>query len=349
MKVLVTGAAGFIGFHLCKKLITENIEVIGLDNLNDYYDINLKLSRLNQLGVHIEKSDKKQKIISNTLKHFSFYYADIINKLKIAEIFENENIDCVCHLAAQAGVRYSLKYPEQYVESNIMGFLNVLECMVKFKVKNLIYASSSSVYGLNKEIPFNESQKVNSPISLYAVSKITNELMAHSYSHLYGINSIGLRFFTVYGPWGRPDMALFLFVKAATENKPLNIFNDGKMSRDFTYVDDVVSSIYSLLISKLSIPSSSDTILSEVFNVGKGQPIKLMDFVKQIEKKLDKKVKLNYQPIQPGDVKTTYSDNNKLIKEINFNPKVNVEEGIGSFIDWYINFYTQDDSKLKKI
>lgn len=336
-RVLVTGAAGFIGFHLCKKLFTLGYQVTGIDNLNDYYDVNLKLSRLNIL-----KSNPS----------FQFFEQDLTDKKRMDELFKQNEFDYVVNLAAQAGVRYSLINPYAYLESNLNGFLNILEACRHFKTKHLIYASSSSVYGANKKMPFSVHDNVDHPISLYAASKKSNELMAHTYSSLFNLPTTGLRFFTVYGPYGRPDMALFLFTKAILEGKPIDVYNHGKMRRDFTYVDDIVESV-SRLIPKITKPNAEWTGMKpdpatsfapyRVFNIGNNSPVELIRFIEVIEQKLGKKAVKNLMPIQDGDVPETYADVEDLMREVNFKPATPIEEGIGKFIDWYLEYY-----KIKK-
>lgn len=317
MLYLVTGNAGFIGFHLTKRLLEKGQEVVGVDNLNPYYDPKLKRARL---------------AILKKFPHFSFYQVDIAYKEELAKVFAENKIDKVCHLAAQAGVRYSLENPYLYEQSNMVGFLNLLELMRKYEVKSLVYASSSSVYGGIKKIPFNEKMKINKPISLYAATKAANELYAHVYHHLYGLNTIGLRFFTVYGPWGRPDMALFLFTKAILEDKPIKVFNQGQMKRDFTYVDDIVDGIMASL-NKVS------ALGYEVFNLGCADPVNLLDFIKTIEKSLGKRAKKEFLPLQPGDVPNTFADVSKAKKLLDYQPRVKIEEGVGEFVNWYREYY----------
>lgn len=331
--VLVTGAAGFIGFHLSQKLLHAGYQVTGLDNLNDYYDQRLKLSRLDILKAHT---------------HFSFHQVDLTDKKGIDNLFSTNNFDYVVNLAAQAGVRYSLTNPHAYLESNLHGFLNILEACRHNKVKHLVYASSSSVYGANKKMPFSVHHNVDHPISLYAASKKSNELMAHTYSALYNLPTTGLRFFTVYGPYGRPDMALFLFTKAILENKPIDVFNHGKMRRDFTYVDDIVESI-TRLIPRPSQPNAEwsgmtpDPATSfapyRVFNIGNNKPVELLQFIEVIEQKLGRKAVKNLLPLQDGDVPETFADVEDLMHEVDFKPSTPIEVGIGNFIDWYTNYY----------
>ena len=317
MKYLITGCAGFIGFHLSKKLLEEGGFVIGIDNLNNYYDPQLKKERLEILRQY---------------DNFSFSKTDIASYQALEKVFKKYSPEKVCHLAAQAGVRYSLTHPFVYEKTNMLGFLNILELMRKYKIKDLVFASSSSVYGGIKKIPFKEDMNINKPISLYAATKAANELYAYVYHHLYGINAIGLRFFTVYGPWGRPDMALFLFTKAILENKPIKVFNYGKMKRDFTYIDDIINGIVSSLnkVSKLGY---------EIFNLGCSSQVKLMDFIKAIEEELGKKAKKNMLPLQAGDVLQTYADVSKAKRLLGYQPKVKIKKGVKKFIKWYKEYY----------
>ena len=332
MKILITGAAGFIGSTLAEKLIKLNHEVIGLDNLNDYYSVSLKKSRLKFL----EK------------ENFTFYKTNLENYDNIKKVFEANNPEVVVNLAAQAGVRYSVENPHAYIDSNIVGFLNILEASRYYDVKHLLYASSSSVYGANTSLPFSVSDNVDHPLSLYAATKKANELMAHTYSNLYNIPTTGLRFFTVYGPWGRPDMALFTFTKSIIEGIPINIFNNGEMVRDFTYVDDIVESILRLIkqpaqpnsdwSGKEPDPSSSYAPY-KIYNIGNNNPVNLMDFIEAIEDKIGKKAIRNYMPLQAGDVPATYADVANLYKDINFQPQTDIKEGVGKFVDWYVDYY----------
>jgi len=317
MKYLITGCAGFIGFHLSKNLLENGETIAGIDNLNDYYDPKLKKERLNILKQY---------------DNFSFSQVDITDYQALEKVFKKYPPEKICHLAAQAGVRYSLTHPFVYEKTNMLGFLNILELMRKYKIKDLVFASSSSVYGGIKEIPFREDMNINKPISLYAATKAANELYAYVYHHLYNINAVGLRFFTVYGPWGRPDMALFLFTKAILENKPIKVFNYGKMKRDFTYIDDIVNGITSSLnkVSELGY---------EIFNLGCSNQVELMDFIKAIEEELGKKAKKNMLPLQPGDVPETYADVSKAKELLGYQPKVKIEEGVKKFIKWYREYY----------
>jgi UDP-glucuronate 4-epimerase len=331
--ILVTGAAGFIGFHLIKLLCAKGYSVIGIDNLNEYYEIELKHSRLNIL--------KKQ-------ESFTFHQVDLIDKKSIDSLFTKYNFGYVINLAAQAGVRYSIINPYAYLESNLHGFLNILEACRYNKVEHLIYASSSSVYGANKKMPFSVHDNVDHPLSLYAASKKSNELMAHTYSSLYKLPTTGLRFFTVYGPYGRPDMALFLFTKAILEGTAIDVYNHGNMKRDFTYVDDIVESISRLI---LKIPEGNkewtglqpDPATSfapyRIFNIGNNNPVELLRFVEIIEEKLGKKAIKNFLPLQDGDVPETFADVNDLMREVDFKPSTPIEVGVGNFVDWYLEYY----------
>ena len=336
--IFVTGSAGFIGFHLTKKLIENGHEVIGIDNLNDYYDLNLKLDRIKIL----EKISKQKKV------NFKLKKLSLQDKEGLSEIFNIFKPKVVFNLAAQAGVRYSLENPNEYIQSNIVGFGNILECCRSNKVENLIYASSSSVYGGNKAMPFKEDQTVDHPVSLYAVTKKSNELMAHSYSHLYKLPVIGLRFFTVYGPWGRPDMALFIFTEKILKNEPIEIFNSGDMIRDFTYIEDIVESLYRLRNkaakgdNKFNFMKPDPSVSwapHKIFNIGNSNPVKLMDYILEIERAIGKKAIKKYLPMQSGDVKATFADATKLEKWINFKPNTSIKNGVSKFVDWYKDYY----------
>ena len=331
MKILVTGSAGFIGFHLVNKLLSENYEVIGIDNLNTYYDTKLKIDRLKKSGIKYKSNKIKFKF-----RNYTFYKCDIVDNDNLKLIFKNEKPSLVCNLAAQAGVRYSLTNPNAYIKSNIVGFQNVIDCCKNFKINNFLYASSSSVYGANRKLPFSTKDTTDSPISLYGATKKSNELVAHSYSHLYNMKTVGLRFFTVYGPWGRPDMALFLFVKALINNEKIKVFNKGNMLRDFTYIDDIVEGIFSIIKNPIKNQF-------KIYNIGNNKPVNLLDFVNVIEKCLDKKFKIEFEDIQLGDVKDTYADVSDLFKDFKFKPKTNIQFGVRKFIDWYLNYY-----KVKK-
>ncbi|WP_149277103.1 NAD-dependent epimerase [Pareuzebyella sediminis] len=336
MKILVTGAAGFIGYHLCESLLKKGHVVLGLDNLNDYYDIDLKFNRLKQLGISRSEAEVFGKICKGSLHDdsFSFIRLNLEDREALPTLFAEEGIDTVCNLAAQAGVRYSLENPESYIDSNIVGFLNLLECCRHNKIEHLVYASSSSVYGLNEKIPFSTTDNVDHPISLYAASKKSNELMAHTYSHLFNIPTTGLRFFTVYGPWGRPDMALFLFTDAIVNDRPIKVFNHGKMERDFTFIDDIVEGITRILIKP-----TADRKLYEVYNIGNNNAVKLMDFIEAIEQNLDRKAKKEFLPMQPGDVERTWANVEDLIEDYDYSPNTSIKEGVKKFVEWYKDYY----------
>ncbi|MFH6604940.1 NAD-dependent epimerase [Maribacter algicola] len=335
MKILITGVAGFIGFHLAKKMIANGHDVIGLDNINDYYDIDLKYARLKELGITRDEASFFKNISqSKDLPNFKFIRLSLEDRNNLPTLFEKEKFQIVCNLAAQAGVRYSLENPQTYIDSNIVGFANILECCRNYNINHLVYASSSSVYGLTNKIPFKETDVVNTPISLYAATKKSNELMAHTYSHLYGMRTTGLRFFTVYGPWGRPDMAMFLFTDAIINSQPINIYNHGKMERDFTYIDDIVEGL-ERVIEKIEFKHGP----YKVYNIGNNSSIKLMDFIETLEKNLGKKSKKNLLPIQPGDVEKTWADVDNLINDFDYRPSTPVEKGIKSFVKWYKEYY----------
>ena len=342
MVLLVTGSGGFIGFHLCKKLIKKGFKVIGFDNLNNYYESNLKENRLKELGKYAVKEKGE----------FHFYKGELSNKNDLKMIFTSNNfqerVSSVIHLAAQAGVRYSIENPAAYVDSNLVGFNNIIEESRLNKIEHFMYASSSSVYGGNKKLPFSEVDSVDHPISLYAATKKSNELVAHTYSHLFGLPTTGLRFFTVYGPWGRPDMALFKFTKLILENKPIRVFNFGNMTRDFTYVDDVIESVF-LLLDK---PPKKEKDFNyeylnpaiswapyRVLNIGNSNPMKLTAYIEAIERHLDKKAKIIFEEIKPGDVENTYANTESLEKLIKFKPKTSINDGVKKFVKWYLDYY----------
>ena len=350
MKILVTGTAGFIGSHLVNQLLVRGDEVIGLDCINDYYDINVKYGRLDRAGINKSEIKYNQLIQSNTQPNYHFIQLRLEDKENIMVLFAEQQFDAVCNLAAQAGVRYSLTNPDAYIESNIVGFTNILEACRHNDVKNLSYASSSSVYGLNEELPFSTEDNVDHPISLYAASKKSNELMAHTYSHLFNISTTGLRFFTVYGPWGRPDMALFLFVKAALEGKSIDVFNNGEMLRDFTYIDDIVEGV----IRVIDNPAQSDVSWNgkngrvstssapyKIYNIGNNNPVTLMAFIRAIENKLGKVIEKNMLPIQLGDVPATYADVTDLVEDLKYKPATTIQQGVDNFVDWYIEFFKE--------
>lgn len=331
--ILVTGAAGFIGYHLCERLLREGHQVVGLDNINGYYDINLKMARLKQLGI-TQVSEHK---LSNSTIHgdnFQFIKTNLEDQVQLPLLFKSFSFDSVCNLAAQAGVRYSLEEPMVYVESNIVGFINLLECMRHNKVKKLVYASSSSVYGNSSNVPFSTDDNVDHPISLYAATKKSNELMAYTYSHLFNIQTIGLRFFTVYGPWGRPDMAMFLFTDAILNDKPIKVFNKGKLSRDFTYIDDIVEGVQKTILEKQPNNKSYS-----IYNIGNGNPVKLLDFIEAIEQTIGKAAHKKMLPMQPGDVEQTWADTTNLEKDYHYKPRTTIKEGINSFVKWYKKYY----------
>ncbi|RXJ46022.1 NAD-dependent epimerase [Gelidibacter gilvus] len=337
--ILVTGAAGFIGFHVSKALLEKGHKVIGIDNINDYYDVNLKLARLEALG--IDKSEAIQELNSTSSSTYGdrmiFVKMNLEDRIALPKLFETHTIDLVCNLAAQAGVRYSLENPEAYADSNLTGFLNILECCRNYKVQKLVYASSSSVYGNSDAVPFEETANVDHPISLYAATKKANELMAHAYSHLYGFESIGLRFFTVYGPWGRPDMAMFLFTEAILNEQPVKVFNNGDLSRDFTYIDDIVSGVVKTLLD-----TSTNASPYKLYNIGNSQPVQLLEYIEAIEEALGKKAIKEMMPMQPGDVKQTYANVNLLKNDFNYQPDTEVAEGIAAFVKWYRGFYKKE-------
>lgn len=332
-KILVTGAAGFIGFHLAQRLLAEGEEVVGLDNINDYYDVKLKHDRLAQLEGH---------------PRFRFVRMALEDREGIADLFAREQFDLVVNLAAQAGVRYSLQNPNAYIDSNIVGFMNILEGCRHNGVRHLVYASSSSVYGANTRMPFSVHQNVDHPLSLYAATKKANELMAHTYSSLYSLPTTGLRFFTVYGPWGRPDMALFLFTRAILAGKPIDVFNNGRMRRDFTYIDDIIDGVVRV-IDRIPGPDPTwngadpDPATScapyRIFNIGNNNPVELLYFIELLEKNLDRKAALNLLPLQPGDLPTTWADLEDLQREVGFKPAVSIEDGIARFVNWYRSYY----------
>jgi UDP-glucuronate 4-epimerase len=334
-KILVTGCAGFIGFHVSQRLLARGDELVGLDSLNEYYDVTLKRSRLALLTA-----------APTGRSAFRFAQMDLADRAGLALLFEAEKFESVVHLAAQAGVRYSLTHPYAYADANLTGFLNVLEACRHHGVRHLAYASSSSVYGGNNRMPFSERTNVDHPLSLYAATKKANELMAHSYAHLYGLPCTGLRFFTVYGPWGRPDMALFIFTKAILEDQPIELFNQGRMQRDFTYIDDCVNAVL-LLLDRLPEPDpqwnddrpDTSTAPYRIYNVASHRPVQLMAFVDALERKLGRPAKKNLLPLQPGDVPATYADLRELVNETGYQPLTSIEEGVGRFVDWYRGYY----------
>jgi UDP-glucuronate 4-epimerase len=348
MKLLVTGAAGFIGFHLAKRLAGRGDQVVGLDNINDYYDVGLKYGRLSALGVRREKIRERILIPSDTEKNFAFLKLDITDNEKLDEVFRVERFDRVCHLAAQAGVRYSITNPRACIENNIIGFANMLEACRHHRPGHVVFASSSSVYGLNRTLPFSTHDNVDHPVSLYAASKKSNELMAHVYSYQFELPITGLRFFTVYGPWGRPDMALFLFTRAILEGRPIDVYNDGDMKRDFTYIDDIVDGMLRAIDSlpgtrsdwngKKPDPAGSPGPY-RIYNLGNAHPVNLMDVVRDLEAVLGKKAECNLLPLQPGDIKATWADTRDAARDLGYKPRTDVKQGIRRFVDWYKEYY----------
>jgi UDP-glucuronate 4-epimerase len=339
MKILVTGAAGFIGFFVSKSLVEKGHTVVGLDNINDYYDVNLKYARLGQLGIVQKDAETFNKQVqSANYPNFSFVRMALEDRENLPMLFKEQGFDKVCNLAAQAGVRYSLENPEAYVDSNLVGFLNILECCRNYGVKHLVYASSSSVYGLNKKMPFETTDSVDHPVSLYAATKKSNELMAHSYSHLYGFKTTGLRFFTVYGPWGRPDMAMFLFTDAIINHKPIKVFNNGKLERDFTYIDDITEGVVRILETPLKKEDLKKD-LYKVYNIGNSKSVKLMDFITAIEDSLATTAQKEMLPMQPGDVEKTWANVDDLIQDYDYTPNTPIKMGVARFVDWYKDYY----------
>lgn len=348
MKILITGTAGFIGFHLSKKLVSEGHEIIGLDCINDYYDISLKYARLEDNGFDKKDIEYNQLLKSKTSDNHFFINLDLDDSNALYQLCKEQKFDAVCNLAAQAGVRYSLTNPGAYIKANIEGFLNILEACRNYNITNLSYASSSSIYGLNQDYPFSENRNADHPVSLYGATKKSNELMAHSYSSLYEISTTGLRFFTVYGPWGRPDMALFLFTKAIYEGTTIDIFNNGNMMRDFTYVDDIVEGLINVVLNPAKADNdwdpkihktSSSSAPFKVYNIGNNSPVSLGDFILAIENAIGKEAIKSYLPMQAGDVQATHADVSNLIKDFDFNPSTPLQDGVNNFIEWYKTYY----------
>ena len=346
--ILVTGTAGFIGFHLAQRLVRDGEEVVGLDVINDYYDLRVKYGRLAEAGIAKEDIELGQLVRSKTRPNYRFIQLDMTDREGVNRLFANEQFDTVVNLAAQAGVRYSLENPQAYIDSNIIGFTNILEGCRHHKVKHLVYASSSSVYGLNTRQPLSTSDNVDHPMSLYAASKKSNELMAHTYSHLFGLATTGMRFFTAYGPWGRPDMALFLFTQAILKGEPIKVFNHGNMVRDFTYVDDVVEGIVRIIAhpprgNRAWDGGAPDVSTSpapyKVYNIGNNNPVTLLDFITEIEHQLGTKAKKIMMDIQPGDVPATYANVQDLMDDLGYKPETNIHQGIRQFLNWYREFY----------
>jgi UDP-glucuronate 4-epimerase len=348
MKILLTGAAGFIGYHLVNQLIAEGFDVVGLDSINDYYSVTLKYDRLMATGIAKDDISYNKLIKSNSMSSYSFIKLELEDKENLDKLFIHQQFDMVVNLAAQAGVRYSITNPSAYINSNIVGFANLLECCRHHSIQHFVYASSSSVYGLNEVIPFTTNQTVDHPISLYAATKKSNELMAHVYSHLYGLPTTGLRFFTVYGPWGRPDMAMFLFTKAILDGQPIQVFNNGEMERDFTYIDDIVDGVLRVMKnpargnrnwSGLDPDASSSKAPYQLYNIGNSMPVKLTDFIDAIENKLGKKAEKIMMPMQPGDVPKTYADVTDLKLKFGYKPITTIKQGVNNFIDWYVDYF----------
>lgn len=333
MKVLVTGAAGFIGFHLVKALVDRGDTVMGIDNINDYYDINLKYARLAECGISRDRIADDEPCPSDRHDGYTFQRTDLTNLVVLEKLFGKEQFDVVLHMAAQAGVRYSLENPHAYVQSNLVGFVNLLECCRRHRTKHFVYASSSSVYGINAKIPFSEDDRVDFPVSLYAATKKSNELLAHAYSHLYQLPTTGLRFFTVYGPWGRPDMAPMLFADAISSGKPIKVFNGGEMQRDFTYIDDIVEGV--IRVSDHFPSEREERPYYRLCNIGNSHPVPLMDFIRTMEASMGKPAQLDMYPMQPGDVKVTYADTKKLETLCNYKPNTSLKVGLDAFVSWY--------------
>jgi UDP-glucuronate 4-epimerase len=339
MKILVTGAAGFIGFHLIEQLVKLNYDVVGIDNINDYYDVNLKYDRLSQSGI-IKNNILSDYKLTQSIKYLNYRFSkiDISDLESLVDLFEKEKFSHVINLAAQAGVRYSLINPHVYIQTNIAGFVNILECCKNNQIEHFIYASSSSVYGANSEIPFSENDRVDTPVSLYAATKKSNELIAYTYSHLYNLPTTGLRFFTVYGPWGRPDMAPMLFAEAIINKVPIKIFNNGEMQRDFTYVDDIISGIIGCLNIKTNkIPDAT------VYNIGNSNPIDLMEFISVMENKFQMQALKEFHPMQLGDVARTWADTTALFELTNYKPSINLDEGLSKFSEWFLKYKNQNE------
>lgn len=350
MKILVTGTAGFIGYHMAKQLLARGDEVVGLDSVNDYYDVNLKYGRLADTGIERAQIEYNKLVSSKTYGNYRFIQLNLEDYQQVLQLFHEEKFDKVCHLAAQAGVRYSLENPMAYINANLVGFTSILEGCRHYNVEHLVYASSSSVYGMNEDMPFSVDQNVDHPVSLYAASKKSNELLAHTYSHLFQLPTTGLRFFTVYGPWGRPDMALFIFTRAIINDEPIHIFNNGQMKRDFTYIDDIIGGVERVIDKKAEPDSAwvgtdpspgSSTAPYKVYNIGNNHPENLMDFIEALENKIGKNAEKIYEPMQPGDVEATYADVEHLKADFNYQPATKVREGISDFVDWYRWFYQQ--------
>ncbi|HSC53844.1 MAG TPA: NAD-dependent epimerase [Phnomibacter sp.] len=348
MKILVTGTAGFIGFHLANRLLKEGHQVVGLDSINDYYDVNLKYSRLEFAGIAKSEIDYNVLVQSNNQPGYKFIQLQLEDRSNVEALFASEKFEAVVSLAAQAGVRYSISNPHAYIDANVVGFMNILECCRHHNVGHLAYASTSSVYGLNEKVPFTPVEPADHPMSLYAATKKANEMMAHVYSHLYGLPTTGLRFFTVYGPWGRPDMALFLFTKAMLEGKPINVFNHGDMERDFTYVDDIVEGLVRVILNPAQPDPAWDpkdpacntsSAPYRIYNIGNNAPVKLTAYIEAIEEHLGIKAERNLLPMQAGDVPRTYADVTSLISDLGYKPETSVKAGVANFVDWYLSYF----------
>ena len=344
MKILVTGSAGFIGFHLVNKLLQDGNTVVGIDNINDYYDVELKYSRLKQCGISRNAEQWHSPEQSSTFPGYKFIRMNLEDREKLNKLFEIERFDVICNLAAQAGVRYSLENPHAYISSNVVGFMNILEACRYNKIQHLVYASSSSVYGNSDKMPLSVTDAVDNPISLYAATKKSNELMAHTYSHLFNIRTTGLRFFTVYGPWGRPDMAPILFANAISNNIAIKVFNNGNLERDFTYIDDIVEGIVRVIYSTIPgnqqpATGNQQSIPYSIYNIGNGNPVKLLDFIETMEAALEKKAIKDFLPMQPGDVYKTFADINALKNDFGYEPNTSVKKGIGEFVKWFKEYY----------
>ncbi len=358
MKILVTGTAGFIGYHLVQRLLDEGHEVVGLDSINNYYDVSLKIDRLESAGINRRFVAYKETVESQLNPNYRFIQVRLEDMQALDKIFRDEQFDLVCHLAAQAGVRYSIKNPKAYINSNITGFANILECCRQYPVQHLVYASSSSVYGLNRKVPFSTGDNVDHPVSLYAATKKSNELMAHTYSHLFGLPTTGLRFFTVYGPWGRPDMAYFLFTNAILQDKPIKVFNHGQMSRDFTYIDDIIEGVLNILPHP---PKANDRWTGEhpdpasssapyrIYNIGNNQPTELMTFISTIEDILGKEAQKEMLPMQPGDVESTFADVSSLQEDFDYQPNTPLRKGLERFVTWYLEYYGEEMGLEKSV
>ena len=337
MKILITGTAGFIGFHLAKRLLAEEFDVVGIDNINDYYSVDLKFARLAESGISREAENWHKETQSSKNPQYKFIRMNLEDREELNQLFKNEQFEMVCNLAAQAGVRYSLEHPYAYIDSNSVGFINILEACRHNNIKHLVYASSSSVYGNSDKMPLSVNDKVDHPVSLYAATKKSNELMAHTYSHLYNIPTTGLRFFTVYGPWGRPDMAPILFANAITSNKPIKVFNYGNLERDFTYIDDILEGLVKVINTPFK--AEENEVPYAIHNIGNGNPVKLMDFIESMENVLEKKAIKDFQPMQPGDVYKTFADVSSLKSAFGYAPNTSLKKGIEAFVTWYKNYY----------